>query len=133
VSLGSVQLDRLKDRRIVVLWLVDPRLPTSFVNGDMSLDWCGSERNEDGPSHPMGLGCVAGISDSLNVNRVENDFTSCTSADVTTGQAADVVLKYLSEHPETRRLPAAVLVTSAVSETFCPPLQPLPEVKYEDH
>ena len=107
-------------------------LPTGFVNGDMLLDWCGSERNEDGPSHPMCLGYVAGISDSLNVNRVENDFTSCTSPDVTTGQTADVVLKYLSEHPGTRHLPAAILVTSAISEAFCPPPQPLPEVNYQD-
>jgi Rap1a immunity proteins len=80
----------------------------------------------------MCLGYVAGISDSLNVNRAENDFTSCTSPDITTGQTADVVLKYLSEHPKTRHLPAAILVTSAISEAFCPPPQPLPEVNYQD-
>ncbi|WP_340099020.1 Rap1a/Tai family immunity protein [Sinorhizobium fredii] len=87
-----------------------------FENGNKLLRAC------DGDAYAKGfcLGYVTGISDALNGFRQVNNLPRCTERMVTTGQARDVVLKYLKDHPEQRHRPAAGLAMTAIVEGFCP-------------
>ena len=62
------------------------------------------------------LGYVLGVADSASWESV-----ACAPANVTAGQLADVVLKYLQDHPEERHKAAVGLVATALINAFpCP-------------
>lgn len=65
------------------------------------------------------LGFIRGASD-LNdlMDVIENRHTFCLPDHVTLGQAKDVVLRYLREHPADRHLPGAALVIGAMRSAF---------------
>jgi Rap1a immunity proteins len=107
--------------------------PAHFVDGNALMDWCASGRIHSGPTDPMCIGYVAGISDALSLTRtVLNNGTNCTPVGVTTGQLADVALDYLYRHPGDRHLSAAVIVVSAMGEAWCNTPQ-RPAVNYQGH
>jgi Rap1a immunity proteins len=61
-------------------------------------------------------GAVSGYSDML-----QTMGETCVDANVTKGQVADVVVKFLGDHPEFRNLAAASLAHAALSKAFpCP-------------
>ncbi|QDZ06400.1 hypothetical protein FPZ24_02020 [Sphingomonas panacisoli] len=68
------------------------------------------------------LGLVGGASDMLAaIQGIAGGSSVCTSSNVTLGQEKDVVVKYLSDHPEVRDRSAASIVLVALSQAFpCP-------------
>ena len=60
------------------------------------------------------MGFVAGISDAMSIAAIK----ACFPPGVTAGQTADVVKRFLGQHPERRHEAAAGLVAQALSEAF---------------
>ena len=63
-------------------------------------------------------GAVEGAIATGYVTGVADAYPNCIPAGVTVGQLFDTALQYLEDHPEKRNLPAATLVTTAISEKF---------------
>ena len=61
------------------------------------------------------IGYVAGVAD---VFAAQNTNTICKPKDVTLQQAADVVKKYLTDHPEERHYTAVSEISMALSQAF---------------
>ncbi|MHC9247754.1 Rap1a/Tai family immunity protein [Aeromonas jandaei] len=57
-------------------------------------------------------GYITGVSDALS------GYTFCIPSGVTVGQDVDIVMRYLSEHPESRHINAAELIARALYESF---------------
>jgi len=103
-----------------------------FVDGNELMTWCGP-RNIAGPSEPLCLGYVAGISDAANFSRQftsQSSNTSCTPPGVTTAQEADAVVNYINRNPDKRDLAAAMLVVAAIDEAWCSQASAVPSVHY---
>jgi hypothetical protein len=62
---------------------------------------------------------VEGVSDSSDAMRAINNSSSCSPTGAPIKQIADVVLKYLNQHPEQRHLSASMLVITAIGEAWC--------------
>jgi hypothetical protein len=111
-------------------------IPTVFyVDGNELMTWC-EPRNAAGPSNPLCIGFVAGVSDAVNFSRQftgQGTNTSCTPPGVTMGQEADVVFSYLNRNPDKRDLAAAALVVAAMDEAWCPQTPAAPSVQYKPH
>jgi hypothetical protein len=106
-----------------------PNIPTVFTL------WC-EPRNAAGPSNPLCIGFVVGVSDAVNFSRQftgKGTNTSCTPPGVTMSQEADVVLSYLNRNPDKRDLAAAALVVAAMDEAWCPRAPAVPSVQYKPH
>jgi len=91
--------------------LVGGGAAAGFWTGNELLDEC-----QDDPSSPKSLVCrgyIMGFVDALDWGH-----SFCSDPGVTAKQFEDVVKFYLRNHPETRHLPAADLVTSALKEKF---------------
>src|SRR5262245_12446868 len=89
-----------------------------YVNGNALNDWCQSYStkgisSEEWMDAGHCLGYVAGVVDALG--GTPQHF--CLSA-VVMNQLIDVTKLYLRDHPETRHLPAAELVRTAIAEKF---------------
>jgi hypothetical protein len=92
-----------------------------FIDGNELMTWCGP-LNVAGPSDPLCLGYVAGISDAVNFSRQltgQSSNTSCTPLGVTIVEEADVVVNYINRNPDKRDLEAAALVAAAIDEAWC--------------
>jgi hypothetical protein len=92
-----------------------------FVDGNELMTWCGP-RNVAGPSDPLCLGYVAGVSDAANLSRLltsKGSNTSCTPPGITIVQEADAVVNYINRNPDKRDLEAAALVVAAIDEAWC--------------
>jgi hypothetical protein len=82
-----------------------------FDTGNELLSMCGSSQGR-----PYCLGTAAGYSDML-----QTMGETCADKNVTRGQAADVVIRFLRDHPEVRNRSAPSLARSALKEAFpCP-------------
>jgi hypothetical protein len=107
--------------------------PNGFrVDGNELMTWC-EPRNAAGPSNPMCIGFVAGVSDAVNFSRQftgQGSNTSCTPPGVTIGQEADVVVNYVNRNPDKRDLAAAALVVAAIDEAWCSQAPASPSVHY---
>jgi hypothetical protein len=106
-----------------------------FVDGNALMAWCGPH-NATGPSNPLCIGYVAGVSDAVNFSRQftgQGPNTSCTPPGVTSFQEADVVLSYLDRNPDKRNLAAAALVVAAMDEAWCPQAPAAPNVHFKTH
>jgi hypothetical protein len=90
-----------------------------FVDGNELLTWCGP-RNVAGPSEPLCIGYITGVSDAANFSRqLQGSNTNCAPPGVTTVQEADVVVNYIKRNPGKRDLAAAALVVAAIDEAWC--------------
>jgi hypothetical protein len=106
-----------------------------FVDGNALMAWC-EPHNATGPSNPLCIGYVAGVSDAVNFSRQftgQGPNTSCTPPGVTSFQEADVVLSYLDRNPDKRNLAAAALVVAAMDEAWCPQAPAAPNVHFKTH
>jgi hypothetical protein len=82
-----------------------------FDTGNELLSTC-----DDPKGRPYCLGTAAGFSDML-----QTMGKTCADKTVTRGQAADVVIGFLRNHPELRNKTAASLARAALTEAFpCP-------------
>lgn len=81
-----------------------------FFGGNALFDAC----SDDGSDYHAGqcLGYVTGVFDSFDGRYV------CAPKSVTAGQATDIVVKYLTDHPEKRHELASFLVASALMDAF---------------
>ncbi len=70
----------------------------------------------------LGPGCfmyIAGATQTLVLNDDTETMTSpCPGKGVTEEQITDVVIKWLTDHPEKRDLPAPYIVMKALNEAF---------------
>jgi Ssp1 endopeptidase immunity protein Rap1a len=57
------------------------------------------------------IGYVSGVADTLTNG-------TCIPQTATVGQASDIVVKYLREHPEYRHVPASILAAWALLDAF---------------
>jgi hypothetical protein len=92
-----------------------------FVDGNELMTWC-EPRNVAGPSNPLCLGFVTGVSDAVNFSRQltgQGSNTSCTPPEVTIVQEADAVVNYINRNPSKRDVAAAVLIVAAIDEAWC--------------
>ena len=106
-----------------------------YVDGNELMTWC-EPRNAAGPSNPLCIGYIAGVSDAVNFSRQftgKGTNTSCMPPGVTMGQEADVVLSYLNRNPDKRDLAAGALVATAMDEAWCPQAPAAPSVNYKAH
>jgi hypothetical protein len=102
-----------------------------YVDGNTLMNWCGPH-NAAGPSNPLCIGYVAGVSDAVNFSRQftgQGSNTSCSPPGVTSSQEADVVLNYLNRNPDKRDLAGVALVVAAMTEAWCSQA-PGPSVHY---
>jgi hypothetical protein len=88
---------------------------TAFYSGNALWNECsGDNAFQSG----LCMGFVAGISDAMSLAAIK----ACFPPGVTVGQTADVVKRFLGQHPERRHEAAAGLVAQALSEAFpCKP------------
>jgi hypothetical protein len=89
-----------------------------FVDGNKLLEWCAGQ---PGPDQLSCMAYVAGVSDTWDTAAKASNSKSCTPATAPLKQVADVVLKYLNQHPEERHLPASALVLVAINGAWCKP------------
>lgn len=66
------------------------------------------------------IGYISGASDALQMLDSDKEAKRyiCTPAGVTRGQIRDVVIKYLTDHPQSRQNPAEALIFVALAEAF---------------
>jgi hypothetical protein len=79
-----------------------------FDTGNELLSMC-----DDSQGRPYCLGTAAGYSDML-----QTIGETCADRNVTRGQAADVVIRFLRDHPEVRNKTASSLARAALKEAF---------------
>jgi len=105
----------------------------NFVDGNELMAWC-EPRNLAGPSDPLCLGYVSGVSDAANFSRQftgQGSNTNCTPPGVTIVQEADAVVNYINRNPDKRDVAAAALVISALDEGWCSQAVAAPSVHYQ--
>ncbi len=89
----------------------------STTTGNDLLESCESKGNFE---QAFCLGYITGVTDieGLDSAVYPERRRSCVPENVTNGQARDVVVKYLKDHPEERHLQAAILVAKAMGQAF---------------
>ena len=88
---------------------VSAKATVVFDNGNELLSVCGKDRS-------YCLGVTSGYSDML-----QSLGETCADKLVTRGQAADIVVRFLRDHPKNRHLTAASLARAALTDAFpCP-------------
>jgi hypothetical protein len=86
--------------------------PMIFFRGMQLKDRLAQVTSGSAAQYNMGLGYVLGVHDVLANNSV------CSPPHTTTGQVADIVYKYLVDHPEKLHEHARDLVRNALSSAF---------------
>ncbi len=89
-----------------------------FMTGNQLLAECADM--EDSAKRNRCSAYVIGVSDATMYFRATLGLPMCNPGKVTIGQARDVALKYLKEHPEVRHAGASELVAAAITDAFCP-------------
>src|SRR5262249_13620154 len=75
-----------------------------------------------GPSEPLCLGYITGVSDAAKFSRQltgRSANTNCIPPGITIVQEAEVVVNYINHNPDKRDLAAAALVVTAIDEAWC--------------
>ena len=102
---------------LTVVMLAGPAR-AAFESGDWLWEVCTGTSQD----RLVCLGYVTGVADTLIALTGEgkdlNGWRACLSESVTNGQAIDVAVKLLREHPEWRRYTASSLVARALAEAF---------------
>jgi hypothetical protein len=80
-----------------------------------------NEECQNAVTRAVCLGFVQGGMDELDAWRAYEHLPECFNAEITGGQAVDVVVKYFRDIPAQRDVFAAALVTSAVVQAWSPP------------
>jgi hypothetical protein len=93
----------------------------TFQTGNELLRLC----QADSYSQGICLGFVMGVADAMEAAQSTRGtvagWRACRVTQVTGGQAEDVVLRFLTRHPEQRHLTNSSLVAQALAEAFpCP-------------
>jgi len=97
----------------VVLLLSTTARAASFLIGNDLYRLCQSaERNG------LCTGYIMGVVDYLNADREFLKKAGCVPAGVASDRVRDVVVKYLSDNPQVRDLPAWGAVVHAVTQTW---------------
>jgi len=114
--------------RNLVLLLAATFLPTmtsadrphrvSATTGNDLLEYCESKERPFPTGLCLGYVLGAGDVESTEGASFPDRERSCVPDDVTNGQMVGVVVKYLKDHPEERRMLAAVLVVEAMTKAF---------------
>lgn len=85
------------------------------LSGNDLMKWLPDYEQNNGFSGGLYLGYVSGIAD------LGNKILFCSKQNVTRGQLAAIVGKYLRNHPESWQEEASTLVAAAIEEAFpCP-------------
>jgi hypothetical protein len=87
-----------------------------MIDGNKLLQHC----TQQGWGETFCLGFVAGVHDNMRMTLRILDESPCVPDGVTLGQIKDVTTRYLRKHPENRHKSAAVLVSAALVEAWCP-------------
>ena len=93
-----------------------------FYDGNRLYEWCATPEGD--PRYSWSSincnGYVTGVIDSLEVAEKAGSgpITVCVPSGATVQQVRDVVLKYLTNHPEQRHTAAAILTILALREAF---------------
>ena len=111
VALAQIYCSTTKHPGDTRLWIESSIV--SFESGNSLLSAC-----EDPNQAPRCGGYVAGAADVL---AEQNTSKICRPVEVSIQQLADVVKKYLTDHPETRHYAATVQIFAALRAAFpCP-------------
>jgi hypothetical protein len=81
-----------------------------FVTGNLLYDQCTASSET---TRALCLSYVGGATDAFDI-----DGTVCVPRGVTVPQVKDVIVNYLTAHPEHRHLPAAALIVTALGQAF---------------
>ena len=93
----------------------NPANPRAYLTGDDLFDWCRAS------SHDGCWGYVSGIVDAMSIADAGLGRRACIPNSVRISQAADVVTRFLLDHPEHRHFGAAGLVVHILADAFpCP-------------
>lgn len=82
----------------------NPANPRAYLTGDDLFDWCRAS------SHDECWGYVSGIADAMSVAGAGLGRRACIPDSVRISQAADIVQRFLLDHPEQRHFAAPGLV-----------------------
>ena len=97
----------------LMLWAGVAEGGENWMSGNELLDYCEAKNGD----RMLCLGFVVGVDQGA----VTQGGHLCVSSKATYGQMADIVSKYLQEHPERRHTDAARLVITALQKAFpCP-------------
>lgn len=104
---------------IVFLVVVAHATPASagFKTGNALFQDCEAQSNE--VALGLCLGYISGVTDALTESAHDNkNFRVCMRNGVTAKQVRDIVVKYLTDTPAIRDMPADVLIGAAISQAF---------------
>jgi hypothetical protein len=95
-----------------------------FETGNDLLEKC--QRQSHDFENGVCLGFIVGVADAIAAVRprggMVGGWRACPASDVTSGQVRDVVVGFLTGHPELTHRGAATLAAHALAEAFpCPP------------
>ena len=95
----------------------NPANPRAYLTGDDLFDWCRAS------SHDGCWGYVSGIVDAMSIVAGAGlGRRACIPDSVRISRVADIVTRFLLDHPEQRHFGAAGLVVRALADAFpCPP------------
>jgi hypothetical protein len=97
----------------LVLFAVNTANAADIVTGNSLSEYCNSKSY-----FSQGM-CIGFISGAANVYTYADSL--CVPKNVTYGQIANIVEKYLNENPKSTHLPGELLVAMALEDTFsCP-------------
>jgi hypothetical protein len=98
-----------------------PALARGWVTGDELLANCSANSEVSALKQARCFGYVTGVADVLGEGTIIYGFKACFTTGTTKGRLKDIVLRYLTRHPETRHFSAAGEVAASLSEAFpCP-------------
>jgi hypothetical protein len=92
----------------------------TYDNGNELFANCSAKGDNLVSAFKTGLcdGYVIGVADALADGANINGFTACPTGSVAKKQMYDIVLRYLTQHPEMRHYGAVGLVAAAISDAF---------------
>jgi hypothetical protein len=97
--------------------MVSTYATASFESGNDLLSYC--EEKDSGREWKC-LGYIIAIFDVILKNEI-NGFRACPPDNITQGQAQDVAVLWIKNHPKNRHLSASSLVAAAFDDAFpCP-------------
>lgn len=100
---------------LVLMMLLGSPARAGFYSGNELLVFCTDAEV------PVCLGYIAGVADLLNDGLILPTWKQCIPENANLGQIKDVVVRYLTDHPQDRHYSAWSLVVMGIFEAFpCP-------------
>jgi hypothetical protein len=113
MTLGAVSCVSLSSTVVA-----DDLSKSHMANGSELLSYCAKGT---ATAQTACLGYIAGVSDAIINDLIrdkESPIKACIPRSVTAGDRAAMVIKWLSQHSDQLRKPAATLVVKALSEAY---------------